>query len=169
MAAAIEIREMTDGDLNSVSELSIRVRKDSWSRFESGFYPKELLEQELALYMPDTLSSYLGRGDRFAFVALEKERIIGTVLGKCESAMGVADLGWIGVDPQKQRMGVAGGLIAAACRKSKDAACHKIIAYTFALLEGANRMYRRYGFAKESEMKRHWLKLDFVMYSRWLD
>ncbi len=162
----MKIRDMTDADLDECSDLSVKVREDSWDKVEHGFYPRELFDQEVALYSSAVLGNYIGRRDRFALVVEDRGRVIGLAIGKCESDTGVADLGWIGVSPARQRKGVAGKLIEAACAKSAEADCHKIIAYTFPGLDGATRMYGRYGFAKEADMKRHWLKLDFVMFSR---
>jgi RimJ/RimL family protein N-acetyltransferase len=60
-------------------------------------------------------------------------------------------------------------LIDAVCIDAKKAGCHKLIAFTMARLDSACAMYERCGFVREAMMSRHWIKIDFVMYSRWLD
>ncbi|MCU0859017.1 MAG: GNAT family N-acetyltransferase [Thermoplasmata archaeon] len=165
----MKVRDMTSADLDECQELSARIRKDSWGKGENEYYPKDLFEQELAMYTPAVLDSYTGRIDRFAKVATDGRKLVGLVIGKCERDTGVADIGWIGVAPEKQGKGIAGQLLAAALDHSRKAGCHKAIAYTFARLDGANRMYARYGFAKEADMPDHWMRIHFVMYARSLE
>lgn len=163
------IRDMTTGDLDECQALSVKIRTDSWEKCEREYYPRNLLEQELALYTPAVMDSYIGHKGCFAKVATEGAAISGLAIGKCEQGMGVADIGWIGVAPEAQGKGLAGKLLASVFEHCRDAGCHKVVAYTFARLEGANRMYAKYGFLKEGDMPDHWMRLHFVMYARGLE
>jgi len=163
------IRDMTTGDLDECQALSVMVRTDSWEKGEKEYYPRELFQQELALYTPAVMDSYIARRDRFAKVATEDGSIKGLVIGKCEQETGVADIGWIGVAPEAQGKGLAGMLLASVFHQCRDVGCHKVVAYTFARLEGANRMYAKYGFTREADMPDHWMRLHFVMYARGLE
>lgn len=162
----MKVRDMTAKDLDECQALSQKVRTDSWEKSEKGFYPRELFEQELALYTSAVLDSYVGRLGRFAKVATDGRRVVGVAIGKCERETGVADLGWIGVSPGMQVRGIAGNLLGSVIEHCRSAGCHKIIAYTFADLKGANRMYSKYGFVKEADMPEHWMRIHFVMYAR---
>jgi ribosomal protein S18 acetylase RimI-like enzyme len=163
------IRDARRDDTTSISELSILIRKKSYQEMEKLFYPREAFEGELLLYSPEVLGKYVGSRDKFAKVAEDGGRIVGLAIGKLDRDTGVADLGWIGVAPENRHRGVAKALIDAACSDAKKAGCHKLIAYTMARLDSACAMYERCGFVREAEMKRHWMKIDFVMYSRWLE
>jgi ribosomal protein S18 acetylase RimI-like enzyme len=163
------MRDARRDDTASISELSILIRKKSYQEMEGSFYPRELFEGELLLYSPEVLGKYIGLPDKFAEVAEDGGRIVGLAIGKLDLDTGVADLGWIGVAPENRHRGIARSLIDAVCSNAKKAGCHKLIAFTMTRLDSACAMYERCGFVREAEMRRHWIKIDFVMYSRWLD
>lgn len=60
-------------------------------------------------------------------------------------------------------------MIDAVCSDAKKAGCHKLIEFAMARLDSAYAMYERCGCVREAMMKRHWIKIDFVMYSKWLE
>jgi ribosomal protein S18 acetylase RimI-like enzyme len=163
------MRNARKDDTSSISELSVLIRNRSYQETEKSFYLRELFEGELQLYSPEVLGKYIGSPDKFAKVADDGGKIIGLAIGKLDHDTGVTDLGWIGVAPEYRHRGTARSLIDAVCSDAKKSGCHKLIAYTMARLDSACAMYERCGFTREAEMTRHWLKIDFVMYSRWLD
>lgn len=163
------VRDAEKGDLADMAGLSKMIREKSYEEIESSFYPRAIFANELLLYSQEILGKYIGTRDKFGMIAEEGGKIIGLAIGKLDLDTGVADLGWIGVAPDHRHRGIARALIEGACKKAKGAGCHKLIAYTMARLDSACAMYDRFGFIREAEMRRHWMKIDFVMYSRWLE
>ncbi len=163
-----EVRPMTKDDLDECSSLSKAVRVDSWNSIEKSFYPEDKFEEELLLYSPESLSKFIGSQERFAYVAADEGEICGCVIGKVDASVGIADIGWICVSSNKRGKGIAGKLIDAVSAKAVESGCHKAIAFTMRDLPDANAMYRRYGFEKEGDFRRHWMKIDFVQYGKQL-
>ena len=163
-----EIRPMTEGDLASCSLLSIATRRESWESTEKSYYPKEKFEEELLAYSPESLAGFVDSPKSFSFVALRGDQICGCILGKVNSDYGIADIGWLFVAVEMRGRGIAGKLIDSASRKASELGCHKMIAFTMKALPEANAMYRRYGFSKEGDFSRHWMKIDFVQYGKQL-
>ena len=163
-----EIRPMTEGDLSSCSSLSVATRRKSWESIEKPFYPSDRFEEELLAYSPESLARFVDSPNSFSFVAVLENRICGCVLVKTDASYGIADIGWLFVSEEMRNRGIAGKLIEAASRKALDLGCHKMIAFTMKALPDANAMYERYGFAKEGDFNRHWMKVDFVQYGKQL-
>jgi ribosomal protein S18 acetylase RimI-like enzyme/DNA gyrase inhibitor GyrI len=163
------IRDARRDDTANISELSVLIRKKSYQEMEGSFYPREAFEGELLLYSPEVLGKYIGSPDRFAKVAEDGGRMVGLAIGKLDRDTGVADLGWIGVALENRHRGIARALMDGVCADARRAGCHKLIAFTMARLDSACAMYERCGFVREAMMKRHWIKIDFVMYSKWLE
>lgn len=163
-----DIRPMTADDVDACSTLSTEVRRGSWDALEHEFYPKDKFEEELQLYAPESLTAILGKEERFVLVADDGDGIRGVLIGKADADMGVADIGWICVDKRRRGEGIARALVEEASAEAVRRRCHKIIAYTMRALPDANAMYRRCGFELEGDMRRHWMKIDFVLYGRHL-
>jgi len=163
-----EIRPMTKADLAKCSSLSKTTRIDSWESLEKSFYPRQKFEQELLLYSPESLAKFMDSPDRFSFVAVDDDEVCGCVLGKIDSDGGIGDIGWLFVASNKRGRGIAGKLIEAASTRVSESGCHKITAFTMKDLSDANAMYRRYGFEMEGDLRRHWMKIDFVQYGKLL-
>lgn len=159
---------MTNDDLSACSSLSKATRTDSWNSLEKVFYPKEMFEQELLLYSPESLAKFVDSADRFSFVAVDGREICGCAIGKIDADTGVADIGWIFVSSRSRGRGIAGKLIEAASARASELGCHKIVAFTMRDLPDANAMYRRYGFKMEGDFRKHWMKIDFVQYGKQL-
>lgn len=163
-----EIRPMAEADRVRCSSLSKATRTNSWESVEKSFYPREKFEEELLLYSPESLAKYMNSPSMFSFVAIDGEEVCGCALGKIDTDTGIADIGWIFVADKRRGRGIAGKLIEAASNKASDSGCHKIIAFTMKDLPDANAMYRRYGFEMEGDLRRHWMKIDFVQYGKLL-
>lgn len=163
-----EIRPMKEDDLDRCSSLSKAARTESWESVEKSFYPKDRFEEELMLYSPKSLAKSIDSDNMFSFVAVDGDELCGCALGKMDSDMGIADIGWIFVVSSRRGRGIAGKLIETVSRKASDSGCHKIIAFTMKDLPEANAMYRRYGFEMEGNFRRHWMKVDFVQYAKQL-
>jgi GNAT superfamily N-acetyltransferase len=163
-----DIRPMAEGDLAGCSLLSKETRDESWESVERSFYPRDEFEEELLLYSPGSLAKFIRSRDRFSFVAVDGGGLCGCVLEKIDASMGVADIGWTLVRADRRGRGIAGRLVEAASARASSSGCHRIIAFTMERLPEANAMYRRYGFEKETDLRKHWMKIDFVQYGRQL-
>jgi GNAT superfamily N-acetyltransferase len=162
------IREMSEGDTGACVDLSHRVRRESWEKYEKEIYPEKLFEDELKRYSNETLSRFIKSEDSFAFVSVEKTEVIGLAMGKVTEG-GLLDLSWICVDPLGQGKGIGKKLMDKVLDYAKSKNCHKIFAYTFPALAPTVSFYLRCGFVPEAYLRKHWYGLDFVMLSKWLE
>jgi GNAT superfamily N-acetyltransferase len=162
------IREMSQEDIGACVDLSHRVRRESWEKFEKELYPRNLFEDELKQYSDEALSRFIKSEDSFAFVSVEKYEVIGLAMGRVNKG-GLLDLSWICVDSLIQGKGIGKKLMDRVFEYSKSKNCHKIFAYTFPALAPTVSFYLRCGFVPESYFRKHWYGLDFVMMSKWLE
>lgn len=162
------IREMSEGDIGACVDLSHRVRRESWEKYEKEIYPQKLFEEELKRYSQEAFSRFIEDENSFAFVAVEKSEIIGLAMGRLTEG-GLLDLSWVCVDPLAQGKGIGKKLINKVVEYSKSKGCHKIFAYTFPFLIPAVSFYLRSGFVPEAYFRKHWYGMDFVMMSKWVE
>ncbi len=161
------IREMSEGDIGACVDLSHRVRRESWEKFEKEIYPQKLFEEELKRYSGETLSRFIQDVNSFASVAVQKSEVVGLVMGIIKEG-GLLDLSWICVDPLVQSKGIGKKLMDNVFEYAKSKSCHKIFAYTFPALAPTVSFYLRCGFVPEAYLRKHWYGLDFIMLSKWL-
>jgi len=162
------IREMSEEDLGACVDLSHRVRRESWEKYEKEIYPQNLFEEELKRYSEETLSRFIKSEDSYAFVSVEKSEVVGLALGRVTEG-GLLDLSWICVDPLTQGKGTGKKLVDKVEGFAKTKGCHKIFAYTFPALVPTVSFYLRCGFVPEAYFRKHWYGLDFVMLSKLLE
>jgi ribosomal protein S18 acetylase RimI-like enzyme len=162
------IREMSESDISSCVDLSHRVRRESWEKYEKEIYPQKLFEEELRRYSDETLSRFIQDKNSFAFVGVEKSEVIGLAMGRLTEG-GLLDLSWICVDPLAQGKGIGKKLLNKVLEFAKNKGYHKIFAYTFPALAPTVSFYLRSGFVPEAYFRKHWYGLDFVMLSKWLE
>lgn len=162
------IREMSEGDIGACVDLSHRVRRESWEKFEKELYPQYLFEEELKQYSDETLSRFIKSDNSFAFVSVDKSEVMGLAMGRVNEG-GLVDLSWICVDPLARGKGIGKKLINKVVEYSKSKGCHKIFAYTFPAIAPTVSFYLRCGFVPEAYFRKHWYGLDFVMMSKWLE
>ena len=159
------IREMDKEDIGACVDLSHRVRRESWEKYEKDLYPQKLFEDELKQYSDETFSGFIKSEDSFAFVAVEKSEVIGLAMGRVTRG-GLLDLSWMCVDPLVRSKGIGKKLMDKVEQYSKNKGCHKIFAYTFPALAPTVSFYLRCGFVPEAYFRKHWYGLDFVMMSK---
>ena len=162
------IREMSEVDIGACVDLSHRVRKESWEKYEKGIYPQNLFEEELKRYSFETLLHFIKSESSFAFVSVEKSEVVGLAMGRVNEG-GLLDLSWICVDSLIQGKGIGKKLMDKIFEYAKSKGCHKIFAYTFPSLAPTVSFYLRCGFVPEAYLRKHWYDLDFVMMSKWLE
>lgn len=161
------IREMKREDIENAIELSKTVRENTWEKYEKDVYPRELLEEELKLYSYDTFLKFIGDENRYSFVAVQEERVVGLAIGRLDQG-GLSDLSWICTSLEKQGKGIGKKLIGKVAEYSREKGCHKLFAYTTPHLIPAVSLYLSAGFVLEAYLRKHWHKLDFLIMSKWL-
>lgn len=161
------IREMMKDDIEGSIKLSKTVREKTWEKFEKEVYPRKLLDEELKLYSYDTFLRFIGDENKYGFVAIENEKIVGLAIGKLDTG-GLSDLSWICIAIEEQGKGIGKELINKIVSYSKEKGCHKLFAYTTPNLVSAVALYLSSGFVPEAYLRKHWHKIDFLIMSRWL-
>jgi ribosomal protein S18 acetylase RimI-like enzyme len=162
------IREMKREDIESAIELSKTVREKTWEKYEKEIYSRELLENELKLYSYDTFLKFIGDENRYGFVIVEEEKMVGLAIGRLDQG-GLSDLSWICTSFEEQGKGIGKELINKVVTYSRGKGCHKLFAYTTPYLIPAVNLYLSAGFVPEAYLRKHWHKLDFLIMSKWLE
>jgi ribosomal protein S18 acetylase RimI-like enzyme len=162
------IREMIKEDIESSIEISKTVREKTWEKYEKEIYPRKLLDEELELYCYDTFLRFIGGENKYGFVAVENEKIVGLAIGKLDTG-GLSDLSWICAAIEEQGKGIGKKLISKVADYSKEKGCHKLFAYTTPNLIPAVALYLSSGFVPEAYLRKHWHKLDFLIMSKQLE
>lgn len=102
---------------------------------------------------------------RFIFKATIKEEIVGTITGK--HLAGVVYIDSIIVAKTNRRQGVGGILMERVKEFGKKIGAHKVHLVTGRDWE-SNKFYEQLGFEKIGELPKHYLKHDFVIYSKFI-
>jgi len=99
----------------------------------------------------------------FVFKATEKGKIIGSVEGKFSA--GVIYIGQLVVAKDKRRYGVGRQLMEKVEKFGKQLHAHKIFLFTKEEWV-AGKFYKSLGYKKTGDLPKHYLKIDFVIYSK---
>lgn len=102
---------------------------------------------------------------KFIFKATENGKIIGTVKGKFVA--GVIFVETLIVAKDKRERGVGRKLMERVEEFGKQFAAHKIFLFTMEEWQ-ASKFYEALGFKKTGKLLNHYLKRDFVIYSKLL-
>ncbi len=97
------------------------------------------------------------------FKAEENGEIVGTV--KAHYDMGVIYGKNLIVDRKKRKQGIATKLLQKIEQEGKKLGAHKIYFYTMEEWESTS-FHKKMGFKKTAELKKHYLKRDFVIYTK---
>lgn len=159
---------MRKEDIEGSIELSKIVREKTWEKYEKEVYPRKLLDEELKLYSYDTFLRFIGDENKYGFVAVENEKIVGLAIGKLDTG-GLSDLSWICAAIEEQGKGIGKKLISKVADYSKEKGCHKLFAYTTLHLDPTIQFYLSAGFMTEGYLKKHWYRIDFLIMSKWLE
>ncbi len=99
----------------------------------------------------------------FVFKATEGKEIVGTV--KCKFTAGVIYIGTLIVAKDRRKQGIGRKLMSKVEDYGKEHGAHKIYLFTMEEWE-ASRFYKSLGFEKIGDLPNHYLKRDFVIYSK---
>ncbi|MFQ6074065.1 MAG: GNAT family N-acetyltransferase [Candidatus Bathyarchaeia archaeon] len=163
------VRKMRSEDVEEASKVICDAMRDSWKRYEKGYYPKRALEFDISTNSPQRLREKLAIPEKLLFVAEENETIVGVAFGEVIGESGLARLGWIGVHPKHQRRGIGKALLNEFVENCRQKRCHKVTLYTLPVLIPAMNLYLKCGFVPEAYLRREWWKADFVRMSLWLE
>lgn len=99
----------------------------------------------------------------FIFKATENGKIVGVIKGKFEA--GVVYISTMVVARDKRRQGIGKMLVERAEKFGKDLGAHKVFLFTIEEWD-ASRFYEKLGYKKTGDLPNHYLKRDFVIYSK---
>lgn len=102
---------------------------------------------------------------KFIFKATERGKIIGIVKGKFET--GVIYIDTVIVAKEKRCIGVGKKLMDKVESFARQNNTHKIFLFTMEKWK-ASKFYKSLGFKKSGELPKHYLKRDFVIYSKYI-
>lgn len=101
----------------------------------------------------------------FVLKATEKGKIVGTI--KAQYDAGVVYIQQVIVASNKRRLGIGEKLLQELVKRTKRLGAHKLF-----LLTGKNweacRFYEKLGFKKIISLPKHYLKREFVIYSKFI-
>ena len=102
---------------------------------------------------------------KYIFKAAKNGKIIGYIDGKFES--GVVYIDTLIVDKNFRKKGVGKALIERVEKYAREMKSHKIYFFTMESWE-ASKFYKRLGYRKSGDAKKHYLKRDFVIYTKFI-
>jgi len=162
------IRNMQPEDAEEASKVLCEIMRDTWERYEKGYYPKRALEFDISINSPQHLREKAAKPGRLMLVAEKNKAIVGMAFGEVIGESGLARLGWIGVHPKHQRQDIGKALLNEFVKKCKQKGCHKVTLYTLPVLIPAMNLYLKCGFVPEAYLHKEWWKVDFIKMSLWL-
>ncbi len=83
-------------------------------------------------------------------------------------AEGVGYLRELVVDRERRSRGIGGRLLAAFEEDCRRRGCHKLCLDVASVNVRAREFYRRHGWQQEGLMRKHWRKVDFETWIKWL-
>ena len=101
-------------------------------------------------------------------VAEEGNKIAGLSQGRVDWSR-LSHLGFLGVDQNYRRKGIARSLVGKFMEESKNRGAVKISLETSPTLKPAVKLYADLGFFPEGFLRRHRLGVDMIIYSKFLD
>ena len=124
----------------------------------------EAIEDVSKTLFSDRLVAAIEDPKRIMLVAEENDEIIGLAQGRTNKG-GYSWLGFMGVSPEKRRMGIARRILEEFISYSKNEGCTKVSLNTAPTLKPAIKLYTEMGFIPEGYMRNHMHGLDLIFYS----
>ena len=76
------VRPMRVEDAEKAARATAQAMKDTWNRYEKGYYSKKALEFDLSQHSPENYVKMISRAHNFLFVAEEGGLIVGVAVGE---------------------------------------------------------------------------------------
>lgn len=162
------IRKMQSGDAKKVSKMTKEIMLDCWEKYEKDYYPKKALDFDISVHSPKYYRDSLKVETNFVFIAEEDNKIVGVAKGMIIGESGLARLGWIGIHPTRQNLGIGKALLEKVIEHCRAKGCHKITLFTLPVLIPAVNLYLKCGFVPEAYLHKEWWNVDFIKMSKWL-
>ncbi len=130
---------------------------------------QDFLEEEWrlanqALFGKPFLWTYQGEFHLAAFQS--DDQLLG--VARFNIAEGVGKLLELVVRADRRGEGIGGRLLSSFERSCKERGCHKLYLDVASVNVGAKRFYQQHGWEFEGVMRRHWRKVDFENWCKWL-
>jgi ribosomal protein S18 acetylase RimI-like enzyme len=133
-----------------------------------GYLPKEFIERNLSWINREGRENAWERviddPNWIPLVAVENRQIIGLALGRVDWSK-LSTLGFIGVDTQFRRKGIARKLLTKFIDESRNRNAAKVTLETSPTLKPAIKLYTDMEFIPEGFLKQHRLGVDIIVYS----
>lgn len=162
------IRKMQSGDAKKVSKMTKEIMLDCWEKYGKDYYPKKALDFDISVHSPKYYRDFLKVETNFVFIAEEDNKIVGVAKGMIIGESGLARLGWIGVHPTRQNLGIGKALLEKVIEHCRTKGCHKITLHTLPVLIPAVNLYLKCGFVPEAYLHKEWWNVGFIKMSKWL-
>lgn len=127
------------------------------------YYPKEALFKFLEEYTPEFFRKLLKK-DSVVLLAKENKESLGFAFGWDD--YGVYWLDWIGVKKEHRGKGIATQLLNAFEVETKKKGGHKVHLDTSQTNVPAINLYKKYGYTIDGYLNKHWLKWNYVLFSK---
>jgi GNAT superfamily N-acetyltransferase len=161
------IREGQKDDIPAIVTCVHNVMKETWKRYERGYYPKKAIEFDMTHFSEEHAEETISTENAFLFVA-EEENIVGVIHGRIFDASKFGLIHWLGVDFAHQNKGIGRQLLERVFAYGQENAIHKISLYTLPVLRPAISLYLKTGFVPEAYLRKQWWGVDFIFMSTWL-
>ncbi len=164
----VEIRKIERKDCRAAAGFCEMTLKWSWDKYLKDAYPKEGLEFEIESLSSRRLEERLADPDKFAFIAVDHNKVCGIVVGTVYGKSGVAQYKWLAVHPDWHHEGIGLKLLIASEEHLKKRGCHKLTLNTYPGLAPAIKLLMKFGLLPEAFLRNAWWGADFMVMSKWI-
>lgn len=142
-AVAIDVGPMREDEIEAVRE----VASTTWWHHYPGIITPAQIEYMLAgRYAPEVIRAEWASGDAWWDVAREAGRVVAFSCCQRDGEAGELKLDKLYVRPDRQRRGLGGRLIAAACARARDLGCPALVLAVNKRNTAAIASYAKHGF-----------------------
>ena len=157
----MEIRRPTEKEAQSLSELISSVIK------KVPYYSPKSKKEEIATQTPEKISWRL-KNSKSSFYLISKEggKVAGFLFGYLST--GLVHIGWVGVDKNYRRQGVAVQLIKEVEKFASKNKAHKIWLDTRINNKESIGLFKKLKYKKAATFKKHYWGFDFFIWEKLL-
>jgi len=163
----MKIRKMRTEDIEDYIDCQARI----WETLRE-YLPEEFVERNLNWMKRqgarDAWIRAINDPNWILLVAEEENSIVGMAQGHVDWSH-LSHLGFLGVDNNHRRKGIARNLLAKFMEESKNRGAVKMWLETSPTLKPAVKLYADMGFFPEGFLRRHRMGVDMIIYSKFLE